>query len=344
MLWSDDQIERALAAIDPATTAADESPRPEDWARMRSIMAENTRKMAVRRPTWPRDTWSTPRLTWAIPALAALVAIPIAFGTLPATPSYAQTPPMLTVAPLGASVEDALSESTQILRSHPESTPIRNGQVVRWKLREDGRDDPVIVPEWQTWVWNEDGTGYLRATADAPYSVTNDGRIVPPVGEAPTEGTPMERPRWGAPGSDLGYFPDAPPSNPAELREYLHGHIRLPRNADALTYWGAIGTLLDEWTLSPAQQAAAIELLQDAGGVSILGTVTDRLGREGIALSIRSEARPQFGATIVLDRESRRIIASDTVYLGGIERLDVPDGSVIEYSAWLQRSEQTSHK
>ena len=342
MLWSDDQIERAMAAIDPATTAADEPPRPEDWARMRGIMAVDNSKKTVHRNRWRRPVWATARLGWAIPALAVLVAVPVIFGTLPATPSYAQTPPVLTAVPLGASVHDVLSGSTRILRTQPESTPVRNGQVVRWKLREDGRDDPVIVPEWQTWVWNEDGTGYLRATAGAPYSVTNDGRIVPPVGDAPAEGTPLERPRWGTPGSDLGYFPDAPPSDAKKLREYLHSHIRLPQNADALTYWGAIGTLLDEWTLSPEQQAAAIELLQNTGGVSILGTVTDRLGRNGIALSIRSEARPQFGATIVLDSESRRIIASDTIYLGGIERLDVPDGSVIEYSAWLQQSQQST--
>lgn len=335
MSLSDDQIAGAMQAIDPATTLADASPHPGDWAQLRSIMARETSSKPRRHGAWRPRAASTVRLAWAIPALAVVAAIALTIGPLTTAPAYARTPPMLAVVPLSTSTQGVLSESEQILRSQPASVPARNGQVVRWHLREDGRDDPVILPEWQEWVSNGDGTGYLRATAGAPYSVTKDGRIVSPAEDSPAEGTPIQH--HGAAGPNTGYFADTPPSNPDALRDYLRSHIRLPQNADAFTYWGAIGALLNEWTLAPAQQAAAIQLLQNAGGVTVLGAVTDRLGRDGIALTLKSKTRPQFGVTVVLDAQSRHIIAADTVYLGGLDRVDIPKDSVIEYSAWLQR-------
>ena len=100
-----------------------------------------------------------------------------------------------------------------------------------------------------------------------------------------------------------------------------------------------------QWSMAPvaaagprAQEAAALQLLRDAGGVTVLGTVTDRLGRSGIALKIASMKRPQFTATVVLDAGTREIIAADTIYQGGSKlKLDVAPGSVIEYKAWLSR-------
>ena len=67
----------------------------------------------------------------------------------------------------------------------------------------------------------------------------------------------------------------------------------------------------------------------------LLGTVTDRLGRAGIAVELTSRTRPQFSVTLVLDAETRRIIAADTVYLGGVPELDLPRGSIVEYAAWV---------
>jgi hypothetical protein len=337
MSWRDDQIAGAMRAIDPARTSTDDSPHPRDWAQMRSIMAREASTKPRRHGAWRARAVSTVRLAWAIPALAVVAAIALTIVPLTMAPAYARTPPMLAVAPLSTSTQGVLSESEQILRSQPASVPAQNGQVVRWHLREDGRDDPVILPERQEWISNGDGTGYLRATAGAPYSVTKDGRIVAPAEDSPAKGTPIQHHGSGLAGADGGYFADTPPRTPDALRDYLRSHIRLPQNADAFTYWGAISALLNEWTLAPAQQAAAIELLQDAGGVTVIGTVTDRLGRDGIALTLKSETRPQFSVTVILDAQSRHIIAADTVYLGGLNRVDIPKDSVIEYSAWLQR-------
>ncbi|MCK6065727.1 MULTISPECIES: hypothetical protein [Microbacterium] len=292
---------------------------------MRSIMVSTPPRRSILRPI--------ARWGWTVPVAAAVVVVALTVGPIAATPSYAATPPPLTIQPLDDTIDDVLSESLDILRAATATRPSRDAEVVRWSLREDGTDDPVIVPEWQEWVWNADGTGYLSARAGAPYSVTTDGKIVEPVGDAPDEGDPIETARSSP--SDFGFFPDEPPANAREMRDYLTVQAHLPNDADALAWWGAISLLRDEWTLTADQQAAALEILAATGGLSVLGTVEDRFGRDGIALSVTSANRDQFGATVVLDEASRQIIAADITYNGGSNRLDLDTGSVIEYSAWL---------
>ena len=324
MSWTDDKIAQAMRDIDPAETASDATPLPKEWAQMRSIMVAAPPRRRILRPIF--------RWGWTVPVAAAAVVVALTVGPIAATPSYAVTPPPLAIQPLDDSI-DVVSESRDILTAATATTPSRDAEVVRWSLREDGADDPVIVPEWQEWVWNADGTGYLSARAGAPYSVTDDGRIVEPVGDAPDEGDPIERATSSK--SDFGFFPDEPPADAREMRDYLAAQAHLPNDADALAWWGAISLLRDEWTLTADQQAAALEILADTGGLSVLGTVEDRFGRDGIALSVTSANRDQFGATIVLDQASRQIIAADIIYNGGSKRLDLDAGSVIEYSAWL---------
>lgn len=325
MSWTDDKIAQAMRDIDPAMTAPDATPLPGDWARMRSIMIYASPQRSVLR--------SIARWGWTVPVAAAAVVVALTIGPIAATPSYAATPPPLATRPLDDTIDDVISESLDILRAATATTPSRDAEVVRWSLREDGADDPVIVPEWQEWVWNADGTGYLSARAGAPYSVTDDGKIVEPVGDSPDEGDPIERATSSQ--RDFGFFPDEPPVDAREMRDYLTVHAHLPDDADALALWGAISLLRDEWTITADQQAAALEILAAAGGLSLLGTVEDRFGRDGIALSVTSTSRHQFGATIVLEEASRQIIAADIIYKGGSDRLDLDTGSVIEYSAWL---------
>lgn len=327
MSWTDEKIAQAMRDIDPAQTVPDATPIPTEWAQMRRIMVATPPRRSFLRPIV--------RWGWMVPAAAAAVVVALMVGPIAATPSYAATPPPLMTQPLNESIDDVVSESLGVLRGATATTPSRDAEVVRWSLREDGKNNPVIVPESQEWVWNADGTGYLSARAGAPYSVTDEGKIVAPVGEAPDEGDPIKPAATSSSQSDFGFFPDEPPADARGLRDYLTANAHLPNDPDALAWWGAISLLRDEWTLTADQQAAALEILADTGGLSVLGTVEDRFGRDGIALSVTSANRGQFGATIVLDEVSRQIIAADIIYNGGNSRLDLDSGSVIEYSAWL---------
>jgi len=349
MPLTDDLLETLVREADPASTPPGTAPTAEDWALLRRMMDAPSsaspvrsspegrilgRIAAIRRAArGSRPLRIALRTAWIAPALAAVVAVALAIGPMTAAPAYAVTPPVLVAHPIPQTADEILAASIATLQTAQPRTPTRDAQVVRWALRDDGKPDPVITPVWQKWVWDADGTGHLESRAGSPYSVTSDGKIVAPAAEAPKDGSPAELPRQSA----AQYFVE-PPAEPAALRAYIAQRIDLPPDADPMTVWGAISVIRDEWALSPAQQAAALQLLRDAGGVSVLGTVTDRLGRSGIALKIASAKRPQFTATVVLDATTREIIAADTIYQGGSTlKLNVAPGSVIEYKAWLSR-------
>lgn len=344
MRLTDDELDDLIRGANPMRTPVSAEPTADDWSRMHRIMdaAPHRRSLrerladAARTLTGGRTASRSKRIgfeiAWAVPVVAAVVAGALAIAPLSAQPAYAATPPALVIAPMAQSLSEILSSSIDTLRAAPARPATRDAEVVRWALREDGATDPVIVPAWQRWVWNDDGTGSLVATTGAPYSVTADGRIVEPATEAPAEGTPIE---FRQP-ERFGYFADAPPEDVMGFTAYLRAQASLSADADALAIWGAISALRDVWSLSPSQQASALELLQASGGLGVLGAVTDRFGRDGIALQIASVDRPSFSATIVLDAASREIIAADVIYLGGTRRLNVPANSVIQYSAWLR--------
>lgn len=348
MPLTDDMLDAQVREADPASTPIDLEPTSADWARLHRMIEEATatspvsatRRGAIRDRVAAfrrRARASLPlrialRAAWAVPALAVVLAIGLAVGPLTAAPAYAVTPPVLVAQPIAQTADEVLSTSINALQATPSRAATRDALVVRWALRDDGKADPVIVPEWQEWVWDADGTGHLESRTGAPYSVTKDGTIVPPAGDAPKEGSAL--PGTGHHSSNL-FFAE-PPADAAGLRAYIEQRVGRSGTADALSIWGAVSSIRDSWALNPAQQAAALQLIREAGGVTVLGSVTDRLGRSGIALQVDSPTRPQFTATLVLSAATHEIIAADTIYAGGsTSKLDVPPGSVIEYKAWL---------
>ncbi len=328
MPWTDDRIASSMADIDPGGTGAPSEPTSAEWTRLRGIMAEQNHPRARRRSVLPR--WAG-----ATALIALLLVVPFAVGPWGAATAYASTPPALVIEPLGQTTAQVLGSSIDRLRSAPAAVATRDAQVVRWTYIAERKEDVVFAPEWQEWVWDDEGTGHLEAYADAPYSVTTDGEIVDPAGKAPEEGESIPTRE-----DDIArYMPFAskPPSDVDGFRDYLQSATHLADDSDGLAIWGALSLLRDQWELTDAQQAAALELLAETGDLTLLGSTEDRFGRAGIAFRIDSPQRPSFGATIVLDANSRQIIAADILYLGGVDRLAVPAGSVVEYSVWLRR-------
>lgn len=350
MPLTDDLLETLVREANPSTTPAELAPTAEDWARLHRMLdaasaSPRTTPGVVpqirdwapalrRRARSSRPLRIALRTAWLAPALAVVVTLVLTMGPLTAAPAYAVTPPVLVARPIAQSVDEVLTSSISALQAAPARSATRDALVVRWAFRDDGKADPVIVPEWQEWVWDTNGAGHLESRSGSPYSVTKDGAIVPPAGEAPKEGTAL--PGTGHHSSNL-FFAE-PPSDAEGLRTYIANRVGLPSGSDALAIWGAVSAIRDSWVLTPQQQAAALELLRDAPGVSVLGAVTDRLGRDGIALQIASPTRPQFTATLVLDASTHEIVAADTIYHGGSTlKLKIPSGSVVEYKAWLSR-------
>lgn len=323
MQWTDERIAEGLRAIDTAASGADARPTAGEWARLERAM-DGSRPRRAR--TAIRVAWITPLAAMAI-ATAAIVTTQVA---APA-PAVAVTPPLLETAPLAATLDEVVDESIGALEGGADEAEC-GGWHVTWRYDPEIADEHVIAPYWARWVWDGDGSGHLETVPGDTYTVV-DGDVVekelplPPAAEGLTEE------EW-AEANYEGWFSEAPPSDAEGLAAYLREHAYLPDDADGLQVWGAIDALLDEWLLSGKQTAAALDLLTRTGDVELLGSVTDRLGREGVALAVRAEERPAFDVTVVLDEDSRRFIAADVVYRGGSDTLDLPAETVIEYTAW----------
>jgi len=330
--WTEEELDAAIRAADPAVTPAGAEPSAAARARLQTIMAEAAPVLSPAAPPRRRRArvagWS---IGGVVAGLAAAITIAVVVSTAVPAPAVAVTPPPLEPTPIATTLPQLMEESIRTLDAQPAGTLARNGQVVTWQMP-DGKDGGPIVPERYAWVPDGDGTGHLKVVTDPAYSVV-DGKVAAPTGDVPTPGTTVAPQRWA---NGRGLFPEAPPSDgPDALAAYLRAHVPLPASPDAMNYFGALSILLGEWTLTPQQHADALRLLEQTGDLRVLGRVTDRLGRDGVAFSIHSAKRSQFTVTVVLDAATRRIIAADTVYAGGVDTIGAAPGSVVEYSAWV---------
>ena len=323
MQWTDERIAEGLRAMDPAASGADARPTAAEWARLERAM-DGSR---------PRRSRTAIRVAWITPlaAMALATAVVVAAQVAAPAPAVAVTPPLLETAPLAASLDEVVDESLAALETAGTAGE-RGGWHVTWHYDPEIADERVIAPFWARWVWDDDGTGHLETVPGDAYSI-EDGEVVEKEFPLPPAAKGMTAEEWDE-ASYEGWFYESPPSDADALAAYLRERAYLPEEADGLQVWGAVDALLDEWMLSGEQSAAALELLMRTGDVELLGSVTDRLGREGVALSVTAEQRPAFDVTVVLDEDTRQFIAADVVYRGGSDTLDLPADTVIEYTAW----------
>ena len=92
----------------------------------------------------------------------------------------------------------------------------------------------------------------------------------------------------------------------------------------------AITGLLQYWTLSDTQHATLLTLLADAGGMTVRGVTTDRLGRNVTGLQVSS---------VIPERVETAFVSTKTGRIVGVESeltrpLDALPAGVISYTMW----------
>jgi hypothetical protein len=94
--------------------------------------------------------------------------------------------------------------------------------------------------------------------------------------------------------------------------------------------------LADSQPLSPAVEAVILRLLAREPDVIDSGTVTDRDGRAGVAVSLESGyTGSEILYTLIFDAGTGRLLESDQMLTGNPGRLDVPQGSILAYTTLL---------
>ena len=327
MKLEDDDLGELMRRANPVTSAIDERTEAELVADLSRVL--DGRRAARRAPSrWP---WLFVPTAVVAVVLLALVVQSIA-PLSPAPKVTAATPPLLEIAPTSQTFGDAMDTALAQLAETPEVvTPGRGAAFEGWYIQtsvdDDGGSVSFIAPERQELTWNADLSGSIRVTAGAAYSP--DGGDV----NAPTAGTVLNEQSFAA-GETPVLFAVEPPSTVDEMRAYLASTNAMSAQADAVDYLDTIRTFLSEWTPTAAQESALLGVIRSLDGVDIAGEVTDRLGREGIAFRAISATAPEFEKLLILDRTTGRILALETIYVGGIAELDIPTPAVVDYIAW----------
>ena len=267
----------------------------------------------------------------AAASIAVIVAVFFAvtnFGQAGQT-SIAAPPPLVTT-PLGDDLTEVLAGLAE--RARTQTSPATATQEIRletWSVQVDA-DSPVsphcVQPELVEKIWLPDRSGTWRSWAgDIRYGTAppGDSRVAP--------GTTLRDDVY-APGEFPLSYPAAPPDDALELDAYIRG-TDLPDRLEAFEYFWAIEGMRFEWSLTGRQTAAALDLLAELPDVSLAGSVTDRLGREGIAIETERDSGTHR-MLLIFSPDTGLLLSSETAYLGGIPDNALEYPTVLNYFAW----------
>ncbi len=270
-----------------------------------------------------RPYLSAPRwrlgLAAAVVALIIGVAMIVVPGPEPTGRAYAATPHQLAYAPLDRTAPQLLEE----IATHAERAPdtLGEGPYLRvsaqeWALwsRIDGETvTSAVVPQEWIAVRRRDGSGIERRTFTPPGQPTR------------TESSTLE------PGPLM--FPEPLPTESAALAARLEaGHPVANGPAERLV---AIADLYREQPVRPKLRAALLRYLAQTPTLSVSGSVSDRLGRPGIAFSVTSDySGLPTRSTLIVDPRTGTLLGSEETLTTSAGQLNVPIPSVIQYDAF----------
>jgi hypothetical protein len=266
-------------------------------------------------------------------AALAIIAGALALSPLLLAKPAAAVPPSLTIRPVSGELATILGElSMKAAAQTP--TVAQDPMVTRcewWAavltVRDDGTE-VFVQPQDITRTWYPDHSGTIVVKAGEPrWNVPEDVSADEP-------GTILQSDEYPAGGFPLAYSEEPPSRSGSEFAEYLRNGLGLPEDAVAGDYFNAIQDLRHDRNLTGPQTAAMLQMLASLPGVRVAGEVTDRLGREGLAVETTSRYGGAFRDLLVFDRSTGMLLSAETEYLGGIDEITVPYPTVISYIAW----------
>lgn len=308
--------------VDAGTLAdADQSPRAEET--LARILA-----------TPQRAPQKAPRRRWVVALAAAAL---LAGALVPAT--------LLPDERLGASeaaARELLRAATVAQRQRP--VVLAPGSYAYTKsqsfdvmeiVASDDRGFSAVVPRTrETWI-GADGSGRLRETTREPIFLGPGDRAAWQAAGSPPFGKGTSDRRFAAGGlhlPDLASLATDPDALHEQIREQAE-ETDVPTNVEMLV---VIGDLLRETAAPPTLRAALYRVAARIEGIELIGRVTDRAGRPGIAVGITSDytgARER--KILVFDPRTSALLAERRVLLERVPWLDADPPVVIGDTLYL---------
>nr|BFE77818.1 hypothetical protein GCM10020093_004190 [Planobispora longispora] len=262
-----------------------------------------------------------------------------------AAPAHAATPAPLAYAGAGGRpVREALLEIAERAARLPDDTGAGRYLYTRtrgWHLGSavNGRSVrsavvPVVTERWTA----PDAPGRVRTVTSSPEFPSEES-----LAAWAAEGRPGLRPQVSDETLDLRprWNPDDLAPDPEALGAAL-GWGGPPEAGEAELLM-TIADLYREQPVRPAVRGAALRLLSGLTGLRYEGTVTDRAGRAGVAVSLDSDhgGLPNRH-TLIFDGRTGVLLGEERTLTVTAGELDVPVPSVISYTLFMDAGRSNS--
>lgn len=329
---TDSELDRLLAASDP---------HPDRGSRLDAAAEQTLARILATATPRPRR-----RLVWtmSLPALAAavvaLIVVLVVNPFAPAGPAAAKGLRPLTFTPVSLSLDEQLDAAQEMLAvSAGPAEPVRQGVTVAWyaHVTMDGPDEgTVISPEVMTITWNEDLSSNMHVTVGRGYRPGDEGIEIPVREGLPAVGTVVRDDDFTA--EEMGYSDSSMPAyleegSSLEFYRDAFERMRGEQPSGAATALQQTGDFLRNWTLTNAQEANILEVLRTQPGLELLGSTTDRAGRDVFGLAAASDTG-MHEVVMLVSLETGRIVGTEVTYLGHDEEIPIPTNSVMSYELW----------
>ncbi|MGM7777427.1 CU044_5270 family protein [Arthrobacter sp. KNU-44] len=263
-------------------------------------------------------------------------------------PVLAPAPAMLDPKPIAKDAGTVLEEARQKLRT-PDGPGYSPGYftIHHWEagIMQNPDNSPamdVSLPVTVETRRETDGSGTRTLTVGQPFSPTRSDVKFRALGW-PMDVQPgqTKRESYGPGQIPAPALPQPVPTDDAGMAAYIgafQARSSAMVNEGPQGVFQTIGFFVGYWDLSNAQERAVLGAVAKLPGLRVLGEVTDRLGRHGIALSVetRDERYGTSSNILVIDPATGRILATEEDYVQGPadgRKPDRPVPTVMRYIA-----------
>ncbi|MBP3976925.1 hypothetical protein [Microbacterium sp. BLY] len=318
---SDDEIDRLFRAANPA-------PASSERLSAHAIAVRESIIRGTHAPAQERQGWAWGRFAVAVAAIVAIVVV-VTNVIAPTQQAIALTPPPLQYTnpqPLSSVVQEA---KDRLGSTVPVDQERRVSSLV-WGWSIDMAKEKIeSVPQVIMFEWAPATGSRSTIVAGEPYwpdGVRPEGIEASPYKPGDTITELITAPEDLKIPADVVNLNDA--SRESVDRALTSLGVR-PSSPSGEVLVG-IGRLLSYWTLTNEQHAALIDRLIDAGGVTVLGSSTDRLGRDVIGLRVTDPAT-DYQDTVLISRDTGRIVGMENELTVA---QDVIPAGVVGYTLW----------
>ena len=196
----------------------------------------------------------------------------------------------------------------------------------------------------EIWI-GADGTGRIRQRSATPVFLAPGDRArweqagSPPITELSSGETYDRRfARLGPPLEIEGFHQNQLlrlANNPDALRDAIRAAAEKTQNPLGYEMLTIVGDLLRESVAPPRLRASLYQVAADIPGIELVGTVTDRAGRRGTAVSA---SRGDTRLELIFDPRTSVLLAMEEALVHRIPDTAAPSGTVLAYTLYLNSS------